>query len=291
MKVKAWKKLTELKYVGEKSARRLYEKGFLTKEDVLNAKAKKLAKIVGPVGYRILKENKPGKEVEEIKEKPEIHVPPRKGIKERILSGLESFRALLRLRRTFVMGIYGPPNTGKTTLANKISMDFLGEEVGTVSDIPHETREIAVKKGVKIETKDGSIKIDLADTPGYITKINQKEFLRHGLTKKEVSERTIKASQGVIESIRFMDKINMSLVVLDSAKSLEKQENILLFESLKAKNIPFLVVANKIDLKKANPERIIKRFQDCNVAAISAKKGHNIDQLYREIVRIASGSK
>ena len=34
------------------------------------------------------------------------------------------------------LGFYGPPNSGKTSLANKICMDWTGEEIGKASDIP-----------------------------------------------------------------------------------------------------------------------------------------------------------
>jgi GTPase SAR1 family protein len=40
------------------------------------------------------------------------------------------------------LGFYGEVNAGKTTLANKIGMDWASQEVGEVSEIPHETREI-----------------------------------------------------------------------------------------------------------------------------------------------------
>jgi len=44
------------------------------------------------------------------------------------------------------LGLYGPPNAGKTTLANRICKDWIGTEMGKVSAIPHETREIMEKE-------------------------------------------------------------------------------------------------------------------------------------------------
>ena len=49
------------------------------------------------------------------------------------------------------IGIYGPPNAGKSTLANQISIDLTGEEMANVSEVPHETR--AVEKKEKVEKK------------------------------------------------------------------------------------------------------------------------------------------
>ena len=40
------------------------------------------------------------------------------------------------------IGLYGPPNAGKTTLANRIARDFTGETVGSASPVPHETRRV-----------------------------------------------------------------------------------------------------------------------------------------------------
>ena len=51
------------------------------------------------------------------------------------------------------IGIYGPPNVGKTTLANRIARDLTGEIVGSVSEIPHETRRAKLKRRAKEATE------------------------------------------------------------------------------------------------------------------------------------------
>ena len=50
------------------------------------------------------------------------------------------FSGIFRNKREIRMGFYGPPNVGKTSLANRICKDFTGEDMGSVSKIPHETR-------------------------------------------------------------------------------------------------------------------------------------------------------
>ena len=75
------------------------------------------------------------------------------------------------------IGIYGPPNVGKTTLANRIVREWAGDIMGSVSEIPHETRRAKWKNNVKIENNGTSLVMDLVDTPGISTKIDFKEFM------------------------------------------------------------------------------------------------------------------
>jgi len=87
--------------------------------------------------------------------------------------------AFFRKRRSRI-GIYGPPNAGKTTLANRIARDWTGEMVGPVSEIPHETRRALRKQDITITGNNGStITIDIVDTPGVTTKIDYKDFLEY----------------------------------------------------------------------------------------------------------------
>jgi len=79
------------------------------------------------------------------------------------------------------IGIYGPPNAGKTTLANRILRDWTGDVIGSPSDIPHETRRAKLREGVKIEVDGKTLTIDIVDTPGIATKIDFHEFLKYGL--------------------------------------------------------------------------------------------------------------
>lgn len=121
----SWKDLTELKYIGEKSAKRLYKKGYITGSDILRADKKEIAKLIGPNAYKVFKENEPTPD-------------PFKVLKNIFQSGLDLFKRFLKKKKgRFKIGIYGPANVGKTTLANRISMDCLGKEMGSVSKIPH----------------------------------------------------------------------------------------------------------------------------------------------------------
>src|SRR3989338_655811 len=149
--------------------------------------------------------------------------------------------------------LYGPPNGGKSTLANRICQDWLGEEMSSVSHIAHETREITIKEQVSIKNKKGKqLTFSLVDTPGIATRIDYEEFLKKGLSKADAKKRAKEATKGVIESIKWLDEMDSVVVVLDGTKDPYSQVNITIIGNLQARNIPVLIVANKVDLKKAS---------------------------------------
>jgi len=88
------------------------------------------------------------------------------------------FNRLFGKKRDIKLGIYGEPNTGKTTLANKISMDWLGEPVGIVSEMPHTTRMIQKKEHVEVKAGNKSLTMNLLDMPGLATQVDYKQFMK-----------------------------------------------------------------------------------------------------------------
>ena len=192
-------------------------------------------------------------------------------------------RALFKKRENIKLGFYGPPNSGKTSLANRICKDWTGEEIGTVSKIPHETRDVQFKEKVEIKYKGKTLAFKIVDTPGIATKIDYEDFLNFGLKKTEAKKRAKEATQGIIESIKWLDDMDAVVVVLDSSENPYSQVNITIIGNLVARKIPILIVANKIDLKKSNVKKIEAAFPEYDVVGISAKEGTNIDEFYESL--------
>ena len=184
------------------------------------------------------------------------------------------------------MGFYGPVNAGKTSLANRISKDFTGEELGTVSKIPHETRAIQIKEKVKIRKGSKSLDFNLIDTPGIATKIDYTDFIRHGLSQKESKDRAKEATQGVIEAIKWLENVDCVLVVLDSTENPYNQVNITIIGNLAARKIPVLIIANKTDLKKNRMKQIESTFPQYKVVPISAVTGKGMEEFYDELFKM-----
>ena len=195
------------------------------------------------------------------------------------------FRSLLR-RRVSRIGIYGPPNAGKTTLANKLVKDWAGEDdFNKVSGVPHETRRVQVREGLRIRSGSGTLWVDIADTPGISTKVDYHDFLEFGLDVEVAKIRARQATEGVIDAIRFLDRLDGVLVVLDSSKDPYTQVDITLVGNMEARNMPILIVANKIDLPGASPYAIEAAYPQHKVVKLSALKGTNIVELYQHMVR------
>jgi len=190
-------------------------------------------------------------------------------------------------RRNIKMGFYGPPNSGKTSLANRICKDFTGEEMGSVSKVPHETRNVQFKEKVEINYKGKAMTFKLVDTPGIATKIDYEDFLKFKMKKKEAKNRAKEATQGVIESIKWLDDMDVVVVVLDASENPYNQVNITIIGNLVARKIPVLIVANKVDLRKSNVKKIEAAFPEYDVVGISARYGKNMEEFYESIFKLA----
>jgi len=197
-------------------------------------------------------------------------------------------KKLFGRKKSIRLGFYGPPNAGKTTLANKISKDWTGTEIGKVSEIPHETRVVQKKEKVIVRIGDKKIEMDLLDMPGIATKVDFEEFVNdYHLSEEEAKQRAKEATAGIIEAIKYLENVDVALVVLDSTLDPYTQTNITIIGNFEARKIPTIIVANKIDLKNANVDRIKNAFPQHTVIPISAKEGTNIDRLYQEIAKYA----
>lgn len=148
------------------------------------------------------------------------------------------FKGLFKKKGDLKIGFYGPPNAGKTSLANRICKDWTGEEIGVVSGVPHETRKVQIKEKVEIKYKGKTLTFKLIDTPGIATKIDYENFLRYGLKKNIAKKRAKEATRGIIEAIQWLDDVDAVIVVLDATLNPSSQVNITIIGNLVARKIP-----------------------------------------------------
>lgn len=149
-----------------------------------------------------------------------------------------SFFNIFRRKKIISLGLYGPPNAGKSTLANKIVKDILGEDTQekfSVSSVAHETREVQKVEKLELKKNGKTLDFSLIDTPGIATKIDFEDFVKKGINKKDAKERAMQATKGVIDSIKWLDSVDAVLVVLDSTLNPYNQVNITLIGNLVAK--------------------------------------------------------
>jgi hypothetical protein len=196
------------------------------------------------------------------------------------------FSGVFKKKGEIKLGFYGSPNAGKTSIANRICQDWLGEDLGVVSKMPHETRKIQAKEKVMISRDGKKIDFKLIDTPGIATKIDFEDFMKFGMKKKAAQDRAKEATQGIIESIKWLDDMDAVVIMIDSTVNPYSQVNITIIGNLVARNIPVLVVANKIDLKKSDIKKVKGAFPEYDVVGISAKSGENIDAFYEALFKL-----
>lgn len=198
----------------------------------------------------------------------------------RILSGLFQ-------KKTARIGIYGPPNAGKTTLANRIAGDWSGTTSGTTSEVPHETRRAARSGNITITGSNGkSVTIDIVDTPGVTTRVDYKEFLEYGIEREDAINRAREATEGVAEAMHWLrEDIDGVIYMIDATLDPFAQVNIMMIGIIESRKLPVIIAANKIDLPDATPQRIRNAFPQHPVVPVSCLDGTQIESLYEEMVR------
>jgi len=204
---------------------------------------------------------------------------------------LKKLFSFFKRKKHVKLALYVPPNSGKTTLTKRIIKDLSNLEDDEIqelveSPIPHETREVHVKRNIELNVKGKKFTFDIIDTPGISTKIDYEEFLEFGMDEEEAKKRALEATKGVIDAIKFLENVDAAIVVLDSTKNPYDQINITIVGNLAAKKIPFFIVANKIDLEESNVDRIKAVFPQYEVIPISAKKGYNMEEFYEKLAEL-----
>jgi GTP-binding protein Era len=182
------------------------------------------------------------------------------------------------------IGIYGPPNAGKTTLANRIARDWTGDAVGPESHIPHETRRARRKEDVEIKRNGKTVNIDIVDTPGVTTKVDYSEFLDHDMEKDEAVRRSREATEGVAEAMHWLrEDVDGVIYVLDATEDPFTQVNTMLIGIIESRELPVLILANKTDLDDANIQRVSNAFPQHETIPLSALEGDNMEEVYEKI--------
>lgn len=200
---------------------------------------------------------------------------------------LNFFMGFFSRKRDFSLGLYGSVNAGKTSLANRICMDWTGQPLGEVSEIPHETRQVQKKEHIEVKVNGKTLVMNLLDMPGITTKVDYREFMEFGMDKKDSQQRAKEATKGIVEAIKWLENVDAALLVLDSTKDPYTQVNLTIIGNLEARKIPIIIVANKSDLKKSRVDKVIEAFPQHTVISISALTGANIEKLYEEIAKRA----
>jgi len=205
------------------------------------------------------------------------------GFIKKVKKNFSSIFKNLFKKKTAKIGIYGPPNAGKTTLANRIIRDWTGDAMGAVSNVPHETRRARRREGVTIQSNGSKVTLDIVDTPGLATKVDFHEFMAHGLEEEEAKRRAKEATEGIIEAVKWLDDLDGVILVMDATEDPFTQVNVTVIGNMEARKLPLLIAANKIDLPESSPARIRSAFPQHPLVPISALDGQNIDALYEEI--------
>lgn len=196
----------------------------------------------------------------------------RRAIRKRIalltkeLATIEKQRDLRRRRRSdlFNVALMGYTNVGKSTLMNAL----------TSSDVFVEDRLFATLDAtVRLMDHTGDQKILLIDTVGFVRKLPHHLVASFKSTLEETREADLLIHLVDCSHPHFLDQMNVIHGVI---------------KELKIDDRPVITVFNKIDLveDKSRLRELKQEFTGCLL--ISAQRGLFVDELRREIIRLAT---
>lgn len=182
------------------------------------------------------------------------------------------------------IGVYGPPNSGKSTLTNQICQDWSTGPLGTEGPVPHETRKARKEENVRIEHNDSEVTIDIVDTPGVETTVSEDEFTEFGMDEESSKQRAREATEGIAEAMQWLrGDIDGVVYMIDATEDPFSQVNTMILGIVESKNLPVVVLANKIDLEESDAQRVADAFPQHTTVPVSAKERENMDDVYRQI--------
>ena len=150
------------------------------------------------------------------------------------------------------IGIFGKRNAGKSSIINAMT----GQSLAIVSDVAGTTTDPVLKAMELLPLGP----VVIIDTPG-LDDVGELGLMR------------------VQKAYQILNKTDIALVVVDGTVGITAEDEKIIGR-IKAKNIPYLIVKNKMDLCE-------KAEEEDNIIFVSATTGKNIHELKERIGRLA----
>lgn len=184
------------------------------------------------------------------------------------------------------IGIFGPPNAGKSTLTNQICLDWEGERVSSESSVAHETRKVNEEENVSIKAGNSEVTIDIVDTPGVATEVDDSEFVWEGMNKDSARRRAREATEGIAEAMHWLrEDVDGVIYMMDSTEDPFRQVNTMILGIIESRDLPCIVLANKTDLRDSDAKAIANAFPQHTTIPVSVKEKENLNNVYKQITK------
>ena len=143
-------------------------------------------------------------------------------------------------------------------------------------------------KGFNAQPVQGATGLILAAQPSTLIRSCNVEKVKSFDLQEECPAKWYENTpEGVAEAMHWLrEDIDGVIYVLDSTQDPFMHVNIMMIGIIESRKLPVIIVANKIDLPDAAPQRIKSAFPQHPVVEISGLEGNNMDALYSKIAEV-----
>lgn len=152
------------------------------------------------------------------------------------------------------IGIFGKTNAGKSSIINAIT----SQNTAIVSDITGTTTDPVYKSMELLPLGP----VTIIDTPG-------------------LDDKSPLGTERIKKTYQVLNKTDIALLVTDIKSGLTQEDNKIL-DKIKEKNIPYIVVYNKLDTEVLKNNLNLSEYE----IAVSSKTGENIETLKNKISKV-----
>jgi len=105
-----------------------------------------------------------------------------------------------------------------------------------------------------------------------------------GIDEDSSQQRAREETEGIAEAMHWLrEDVDGVIYMMDATEDPFMQVNTMLLGIIESRDLPVVVLANKIDKEESDAQKVADAFPQHTTVPVSAKEGDNIEDVYQQI--------